>query len=97
MELPLIAKDTIKDALMMPDVETSRQLGRAAVVAVLAVAEPPRGAVIESNDFRERTRASEMRVGVVLYAQGFYEANGYEVLSKDTAWDGNEFQMVKRF
>jgi predicted kinase len=40
--LPLVAKDTIKDELMghlpVPDVEASRQLGRAAVAAMLAVA-----------------------------------------------------------
>lgn len=55
--LPLIAKDTIKDALMsvtpVPDVEASRQLGRGAVAAMLAVAaESPIGAVIESNFYR---------------------------------------------
>jgi hypothetical protein len=55
--LPLLAKDTIKDALMsvmpVPDVEASRQLGRAAVAAMLAVAaEAPGGAVIESNFYR---------------------------------------------
>ena len=55
--LPLVAKDTIKDALMsvlsVPDVEASRQLGRAAVAAMLAVAaESPVGAVIESNFYR---------------------------------------------
>jgi predicted kinase len=36
--LPLVAKDTIKDALMsvlpVPDVEASRQLGRASVAAI---------------------------------------------------------------
>jgi hypothetical protein len=52
--LPLIAKDTIKDALMsvlpVPDVEPSRQIGRGAVAAMIAVAaESPIGAVIESN------------------------------------------------
>jgi predicted kinase len=55
--LPLLAKDTIKDALLsslpVPDIEASRQLGRAAVAAVLAVAaESPIGAVIESNFHR---------------------------------------------
>lgn len=54
LALPLIAKDTIKDALMsllpVQDVEASRQLGRAAVTAMLAVAaESPVGAVLESN------------------------------------------------
>ena len=55
--LPLIAKDTIKDALMavlpVVDVEASRQLGRAAVNAMFAVAAAsPIGAVIESNLYR---------------------------------------------
>ena len=57
--LPLVAKDTIKDALMsvlpVPDVEASRHLGRAAVEAMLAVAgRSPVGAVIESNFYRSR-------------------------------------------
>ena len=55
--LPLVAKDTIKDALMEvlppPDVAASRQLGRASVRAMLAVAAAsPIGAVIESNLYR---------------------------------------------
>ena len=55
--LPLIAKDTIKDALMthVPprDIEASRDLGRAAVAIMYAVAaEAPRGAVIESVFYR---------------------------------------------
>ena len=52
--LPLIAKDTIKEALMTalgaPDVERSRHLGAAAVQVMLGVAAAsPIGAVIESN------------------------------------------------
>ncbi len=52
--LPLIAKDTVKDALMsvltVPDVEASRQLGQAAIRAMLALAvASPIGAVLESN------------------------------------------------
>ena len=55
--LPLIAKDTIKDALMsvlpVPDVQASRQIGRAALRAMIAVAAAsPPGAVIESNFYR---------------------------------------------
>lgn len=57
--LPLVAKDTIKDALMsvlpVPTVEMSRQLGQAAVRAMLAVAHAsPIGAVLESNFYRSR-------------------------------------------
>lgn len=50
--LPLIAKDTIKDAIatvwVVPDVETSRRVGRAAVAVVLAVAEDVGSAVLDS-------------------------------------------------
>ncbi len=59
--LPLVAKDTVKDALMsvvpVPDVETSSLLGRASVAAMLAVAAAsPIGAVIESNLRRSYAR-----------------------------------------
>jgi predicted kinase len=54
LSLPLVAKDVIKDALMsvlpVPDLEASREIGRAAVRAMFAVAaSSPIGAVIESN------------------------------------------------
>lgn len=57
--LPLLAKDTVKDALMsvlaVPDVSASRQLGQAAVRAMLAMAAAsPIGAVLESNFYRSR-------------------------------------------
>ena len=61
LALPLVAKDTIKDALMsvlaVPDLDASRQIGRAAVQAMLAVAaDSPIGAVIESNFYRSVAR-----------------------------------------
>ena len=72
LHLPLIAKDTIKDALMsilpVPDVEASRQIGRAAVQAMLtiAAASPP-GAVIESNFYRTAAQEDLRRLpGVVV-------------------------------
>ncbi len=50
--LPLIAKDTIKDALVeelgAPSIVASRELGRAAVRVLLAVARECPGAVLES-------------------------------------------------
>lgn len=54
LALPLIAKDAIKeamtDALGTPeDVAASRTLGRAAVLAMLAVARSSRGAVLDST------------------------------------------------
>jgi len=60
--LPLLAKDTIKDALMeaMPpaDVEESRALGRAAVAVMFALAaESSAGAVLESVFHRSRAVA----------------------------------------
>ncbi len=59
LRLPLLAKDTIKDALMkrlpVPDVEASRDLGRAPVEVMLALArDSPIGAVLESNFFRSK-------------------------------------------
>ena len=56
--LPLIAKDTIKEALMavlpVPDVAASRVVGRASVAALLAVAAESGGAVLESVWHRSR-------------------------------------------
>ncbi len=49
-------------------------------------------------DYRRRTNSAEIKAGVGFQAQGFYEANGYEVLFRDKDWDGSEyFQMIKRF
>ena len=56
--LPLIAKDTIKQALMsvlpVPDVPASRAIGAASVQALLAVAAESDGAVLESVWHRSR-------------------------------------------
>lgn len=54
LELPLLAKDEIKEALMAvlgppATVEESRRLGRAAVMAMLAVAAASPGAVLDST------------------------------------------------
>jgi predicted kinase len=67
LRLPLVAKDTIKDALMsvlpVPDVEASRQLGRAAVHAMLAVASGSSvGAVLDSNFYRSVAAADLSRL-----------------------------------
>ena len=65
--LPLIAKDTIKQALMtvlpVPDVETSRVIGTASVAAMLAVAAETAGAVLESVWHRSRARTDLHRLG----------------------------------
>ena len=56
LELPCLSKDEVKEALMdamgAPDtVEVSRELGRAAVLALLRVAKDCPGAVIDSTWF----------------------------------------------
>ena len=65
LELPLVAKDTIKDALMsavpVADVDESRLLGRAAVTAMLAVAaDSPIGAVLDCN-FHRSAAVTDLR------------------------------------
>lgn len=59
LNLPLIAKDTIKEALMsvlpVPDTESSRALGRASMAALCAVAAQCPGAVLESVWHRSRS------------------------------------------
>ena len=64
--LPLVAKDTIKEALMsvlpVPDVETSRAIGTASVAALLAVAAETSGAVLESVWHRSRSRPDLQRL-----------------------------------
>jgi cytidylate kinase len=70
--LPVIAKDTIKEALMgilpVPDVAASQRIGRAAVEAMFAVAmASPVGAVVESNFYRSYATPSLLALpGVVI-------------------------------
>jgi len=67
LRLPLIAKDTIKEALMsvlpVPDTEASRLLGRASVAALYAVAAQSEGAVLESVWHRSQTLPDLQRLG----------------------------------
>ncbi len=66
LDRPLIAKDTIKQALMtvlpVPDIETSRIIGSASVAALLAVAAETSGAVLESVWHRSRALADLRRL-----------------------------------
>jgi len=59
--LPLIAKDMIKDALMrvlpVPDVAASREIGRASIEVILAVAREVPNVVLESVWHRSRAAA----------------------------------------
>ena len=48
------------------------------------------------SDFQDRTSAAELHVGSVLYARGFCERLGYELVTKERP--GSEpFHMKKRF
>src|SRR3954452_22557196 len=48
------------------------------------------------SDFRDRTSAAEIHVGSVLYARGFYEKLGYELVAKERS--GSEpFHLKKSF
>jgi adenylate kinase family enzyme len=65
--LPLISKDTIKEALMtvlpVEDVDSSKLIGRAAIAAMLSVAlESPTGAVLEANFHRTMAAADLTRL-----------------------------------
>jgi len=65
LNLPLLAKDTIKDALVaaldVRDIEFSRRLGTAAVSAMFAIAQNcPSGAVLESV-FHRSTAVGQVR------------------------------------
>ena len=67
LELPLLAKDTIKDALITAlgadDVEASRRLGRASVAVLYALAAAsPVGAVLETVLFRSVASAELRRL-----------------------------------
>jgi adenylate kinase family enzyme len=65
--LPLISKDTIKEALMtvlpVEDVDASKLIGRAAIAAMLGVAvESPTGAILEANFHRTMAAADLTRL-----------------------------------
>ena len=62
MRIPLFAKDAIKEVLMtvllVPDVETSKKMGRAAIEIMYALASTASsGAVLESNFHRTISRS----------------------------------------
>lgn len=50
------------------------------------------------RDFHRRTGLGQMRASVIVYARGFYEKNGYLVLSQEKDWDGSAYyKMMKAF
>ncbi len=71
LELPLIAKDVIKEALMdtlgaPSTVEESRRLGRAASTTMLAVAQTSHGAVLENAWTAEAVPALRSLPGTIV-------------------------------
>jgi predicted kinase len=88
LELPLLAKDEIKEALMAvlgppATVEETRRLGRAAVMAMLAVASASPGAVLDSTFYPSTVPHLERLPGTLIevrcrcpreLAQARYEA-----------------------
>jgi predicted kinase len=63
--LPVIAKDTIKEALMsvldVPDIESSRRLGRASMAALLGTVGAAGTSVVLDANFRRSLAAGELR------------------------------------
>jgi predicted kinase len=94
LSLPLIAKDTIKEALMdalgAPDVETSKELGAAAIEVMLAVAAAsPAGAVLDCN-FRRSIAVGELRRMPGTVVEVFCR------LDEDVAWERFEARAGTR-
>ena len=92
--LPLIAKDTVKEALMdalgAPDVRASKQLGAAAIEVMLAVAAAsPVGAVLDCN-FRRSIAVGELRQLPGTVVEVFCR------LDEDQAWDRFEGRAGRR-
>jgi predicted kinase len=65
MRLPLIAKDTIKEALMtacpVADVEASREAGRAAMAIMFALAAEAFGGAVMESSFHRSLASSELQ------------------------------------
>ena len=47
-------------------------------------------------DYRERTQHPNIKAGVILYARGFYEKCGYQVVIKAKAWDGSDYYSMRK-
>ena len=45
-------------------------------------------------DFKARTGSNEIKAGVGLQAVAFYESNGYQLLSREKAWDGSDYLLM---
>ena len=47
-------------------------------------------------DYQRRTGNASIRAGVVLYAQGFYEKNGYKLVEEAVDWDGSKYLRMRK-
>ncbi len=47
-------------------------------------------------DFRTRTGATRIEVGVALHAEPFYRARGYQLVRRAQAWDGSAYLEMTR-
>lgn len=48
------------------------------------------------TDYKNRTQKNYIILGSILYAKGFYEKNGFFVVSREKAWDGSEYYMMRK-
>ncbi|BCJ48022.1 hypothetical protein GCM10010168_23810 [Actinoplanes ianthinogenes] len=48
------------------------------------------------TDFGTRTGRTHLHAGVALHAEGFYRANGYQVLRRARDWDGSSYLEMRK-
>ncbi len=48
------------------------------------------------EDYVNQTGNKIIKAGVILYARGFYEKNGYEFMEIATDWDGSKFNRMQK-
>lgn len=48
------------------------------------------------TDFQLRTQKQTISAGVILYARGFYEKCGFQVVSKEKVWDESDYYLMRR-
>lgn len=47
-------------------------------------------------DYLNRTQKNYVKAGVILYAKGFYEKNGFYFVSREKDWDGSEYYLMQK-
>lgn len=48
------------------------------------------------EDYFQQTSQPHIQVNIVIYARDFFEKCGFKVLSKETAWDGSGYFLMKK-